>query len=503
MKIQIKLSIKIFISFLLTFVVLTILMMVTIQFYSYRGFSKYVQKMEMLRLNELATLLAREYQTDRGWEDMRNNIPRLNTISESSGLLSPHHFPKPPPPPSSRMEERLTLFELNNIPKSSGLPSPHHPLKPPPPPSSRMEERLTLFDLQKQPVVGPAISTKGHTLEEIKVEGNVVGWLGLKKEERLSHPLDLAFIKQQSNAVYAIGILMLLLASVVAFFLSRHLLAPIQQLANGTRELTALRFGTKIDMHTGDELGQLVSDFNVMSKALEKYEQMRKRWVSDIAHELRTPLSILQGEIEAIQDGIHEPDQQVLESLHSEVLYLKRIVADMHDLSMADSGIFRLDRESIDCLKVLAETLGRFQNRFTQELITVRYDPGIEKEVVLQTDPTRLEQLFSNLFENVLRYVDKPGALNIWQEINGKGLNIYLEDSGPGVPDHALERLFDRLYRVDVSRARAHGGSGLGLAICRAIVEAHGGEITASNATSGGLRIRITFPLDSNWQMGG
>jgi len=505
MKIRVKLSYKFFLAFLLTFVALTISMIATMQFYAYREFSKYVRTMEMLRLNEIAIVLDREYRTNHGWKQLKDNTARWQYLLRP--LYPQFDFKEFPPMPPDLLafNPKLPHPKKETAPgKLHGLkkyvPSENPPVNDalkngPSYPPFIIEHRLTLFDAQKQPVAGPAVSTADHTLKEIIIDGNVVGWLGLKREERLSHPLNLAFIREQSNAFYIIGAIMLLLASVVAFFMSRHLLAPIQQLAAGTRALSSRRFDTRIDVQTGDELGQLASDFNMMLKTLGRYEHMRKQWISDISHELRTPLSILQGEIEAIQDGIRKADQQVLESLHSEVLYLNRIVANLHDLSMADAGAFPLNRQPVDPLKILAETLNRFRNRFLQEQITVREDLRTDQEIVLQTDPTRLEELFSNLFENVLRYADKPGIFNIRQAVSMANLVLYFEDSGPGVPEQALEYLFDRLYRVDFARTRAKGGSGLGLAICKAIVEAHSGKITAYNVLSGGLGIHIVIPI--------
>lgn len=490
-----KLSYKFFMTFLLTFVALTILMIATMEFYAYREFSKYVRKIEILRLDEIVAVLDQEYRTNQGWKQLKDNIPRWRY------LLRPLHLQfdlKGPPP----IPPDLLLFKpaLPPLGKKAGRPINDGQEKEPPYPPFIIEHRLTLFDAQRQPVAGPAVSTEDLTLKEIKIDGNIVGWLGLKREERLSHPLNLAFLRQQSNTFYTIGATMLLLASVVAFFMSRHLLAPIRQLAAGTRALSSLQFDTRIDVQTGDELGQLASDFNIMSKTLERYEHMQKQWMSDVSHELRTPLSILQGEIEAIQDGIREADRQVLESLHSEVQYLNRIVDNLHDLSMADAGIFPLNRQPVNPLKVLTETLNRFRNRFSQEQITIRENLMIDQEIILQTDPTRLEQLFSNLLENVLRYADKPGVFKIRQAFSKGNLELYFEDSGPGVPAQALECLFDRLYRVDLSRTRKQGSSGLGLAICKAIVEAHDGRITAYNASSGGLGIHIVIPLSSALQ---
>jgi two-component system sensor histidine kinase BaeS len=170
---------------------------------------------------------------------------------------------------------------------------------------------------------------------------------------------------------------------------------------------------------------------------------------------------------------------------------------------MADTGAFPLNRIPINPLEVLIETINRFQNRFAKEKITVHEDWKTVQDIVMPADPSRLEQLFSNIFENVLRYADKPGILKIRHTRKGTDLELYFEDSGPGVPEHSLEYLFDRLYRVDFSRNRTQGGSGLGLAICKAIVEAHNGKIEASNVLSGGLMIIISFPLDSNSQSTG
>jgi two-component system, OmpR family, sensor histidine kinase BaeS len=136
-----------------------------------------------------------------------------------------------------------------------------------------------------------------------------------------------------------------------------------------------------------------------------------------------------------------------------------------------------------------------FQTRLNQRKIQVRFDSGDDKDIMLEGDEDCLRQLFSNLLENTVRYTESPGCLKIRGSYSGTGLIMNFEDSGPGVPEESLERLFDRLYRVDKSRSRALGGTGLGLAICKEIVENHGGTIRAENAASGGLRIEIVFPL--------
>jgi two-component system sensor histidine kinase BaeS len=222
---------------------------------------------------------------------------------------------------------------------------------------------------------------------------------------------------------------------------------------------------------------------------------MRQQWISDIAHELRTPLSILLGEIEALKDGLREVNDDTLESLNSEARHLSKIVNDLHELSLADAGTLSIKKERIDPRAILEETLGHFEQSFVENHIAIEKNRTQLPPVFVIGDSGRLKQLFSNLLENTLRYADAPGTLTIGQEMVDNRLLFYFEDSGPGVPEGSLERLFDRLYRVDRSRSRTKGGSGLGLSICKSIISALGGEIRAINGKSGGLRIEIELPL--------
>ena len=295
--------------------------------------------------------------------------------------------------------------------------------------------------------------------------------------------------------LYIVGGGILLLAAVVAFLLSRHLLAPIRKLTAGTQALASRQFDTRIEIESKDELGQLAADFNAMAQTLEDYERMRRQWISDIAHELRTPLSILRGEIEALKDGVREVNRDALDSLYSEAKHLNKIVTDLHELSLADTGALSIQKVPVDAVAVLNKTLGRFKQRFAENQITIENNLENQPPISVIGDADRLQQLFANLLENTLRYADAPGTLKIGQESTENRWVLFFEDSGPGVPAEALDRLFDRLYRLDRSRSRAMGGSGLGLSICKSIAKALGGEIRAVNANSGGLRIEVELLL--------
>jgi two-component system, OmpR family, sensor histidine kinase BaeS len=523
---RLNLSFKFFISFLATSITIVIVMVVTMHYYAYQNFSDYIQKVEAIRLGELTPVLSREYRDSKGWDLLRDNPERwhelLRPFDSAAYTEKPPSIPSgfkssviplpPPPPPRERRWEDLPDwqrgFDEENVRRDGQgrRPPPDEPDVDRRPPrgghdgnperqSFGIEHRLTLFNVQKEPVVGRSGSSEGNTMQEITLNGKTVGWLGLRNEDSLSDPLDMAFLQQQARTFYIVGILALVLAAVVAFMLSRHLLAPVQQLIQGARSLSSRKFDTRINVNSSDELGQLAGDFNQMARTLEQYEKMRQQWISDIAHELRTPLSILRGEIEALQDGIREASGQRLESLHAEVVHMSRIVSNLHDLSLAESAALYIRREPVDLVRVVRACLEKFQSMFAGRGIELVDWLGGAETIIIEGDKDRLTQVFSNLLENALRYTDSPGCLTVRQLRTPGKVCLVFADTKPAVPTEALDRLFDRLYRVDPSRSRVHGGSGLGLSICKTIIEAHDGKITAQHASAGGLQIEITFPL--------
>jgi two-component system sensor histidine kinase BaeS len=479
-----KLSYKIFATLILTSLVVVALMVGLIRFYVARNFADYVNRSLLERYSEVADALTAEYQTHKGWQVLKDNPGRWHEILQASLLRKDFDLGNRP----------LRPPDLENKGFSGRAQD-----RPSPEPSRRVQRlarKLALFGADNQHITGgrTMVSYDGYTLQAIAVDGQTVGWLGLYKREHLANPLAVGFLTQQSQMLYIIGGGILLLAAVVAFLLSRHLLTPVDKLTAGTQALMSRRFDTRIEVESKDELGQLAADFNSMAQTLESYEHMRQQWISDIAHELRTPLSILRGEIEALRDGVREVNRDTLDSLYSEARHLSEIVNDLHELSLADTGALSIKKVPIDPAAVLKETLGHFKQGFAENQIKIENSLENQPPITIIGDADRLRQLFSNLVENTLRYADAPGILKIGQECTANRLILFFEDSGPGVPEGALDRLFDRLYRVDRSRSRAQGGSGLGLSICKSIVNALGGEIRATNGNSGGLRIEVELP---------
>ncbi|MBF0237808.1 MAG: HAMP domain-containing protein [SAR324 cluster bacterium] len=457
---------KLFSIFFMMSLLIVCTMISGMKWFGNRHFEEYVVRREMERVGELVKTY---YDSQQGWGIFQQSPHLWHWVLRESremvpGRVNPPLFP--PPPPGNRWQlQRHMRF---------------------------MQSGVTLYDTNHEIVIGPELVEP--LMVPVEFNDAIIGWIGMNKREPLTHPLDVGFLKEQSETLYVFGSGILLMTLLASLFLSRHLLAPVRQLSHGTRELTQRNFKVRLSVTTTDELGQLAEDFNRMAETLNQYEQLRQQWISDIAHELRTPLSILQGEVEALQDGVRPVDSQTLSSLHGEVLHLNKLVHDLHELSLADSGELSMNKQRIDPVQLLQRVLTTFHPRLEKQGIQVHNELMPQSTVTVDADADRLIQVFSNLLENTLRYTDAPGILCLRQSVTPEKLMIIFEDSAPGVPDESIPRLFDRLYRVEVSRNRQNAGSGLGLAICKSIMVAHGGTIEAGHSDLNGLRIELSIP---------
>ncbi|WJV61486.1 two-component system sensor histidine kinase BaeS [Pectobacteriaceae bacterium C52] len=354
--------------------------------------------------------------------------------------------------------------------------------------------RLWVFDQQKNKLIGsPMTPPEDSQWQPLTIKNQTIGWIVAAPLERLTRNADISFDHQQQRTSWLIVGLSTLLAIIVTWLMSRGLLAPVKRLVNGIHRLAAGNFSARVMVTSRDELGMLAQDFNHLAAALEKNEQSRRDFMADVSHELRTPLAILQGELEALQDGIRQPSADSFRSLQAEVAVLTKLVDDVHQLSLSDLGTLSYRKKPIDMVKLLQVSVASFADRLQHKQITlVTHFPT---EAWIFGDPHRLSQLFNNLLENSLRYTDNGGQLHVDAEITREQLLIRWQDSSPGVTDEQLSLIFERFYRADSSRNRASGGSGLGLAICANIVEAHGGHLYAEHSPLGGLLMTIKLPL--------
>jgi two-component system sensor histidine kinase BaeS len=236
----------------------------------------------------------------------------------------------------------------------------------------------------------------------------------------------------------------------------------------------------------------LSRDFNHLAVTLEQSREARRKWGADIAHELRTPLSILRGEIQAMQDGVRATTPQALDSLQTECARLGGLIEDLYHLSLADAGALDYRFEVLDLDEIVADAIDAHKDACAAKGLELTSD--VQPHAIVDGDARRLSQLLDNLLTNSQRYTDAPGRIRVAITSDAKFARLIVDDTAPGVPPSALPQLFDRLFRVESSRSRAVGGAGLGLSIAKAIVEAHHGRIVAEASPLGGLRIVVELP---------
>lgn len=354
---------------------------------------------------------------------------------------------------------------------------------------------LTLLDAGGQRVAGaPLPLALGEPLRVPITYGEaVIGYLARPPLPAWAAPEESRFKRRMAAILTRITAMSLPLAALFALLISAMILHPIRRLSAGTAALSRREFETRIEVRRGDELGQLAADFNRLAEALGHYDTRQRQWLADIAHELRTPVAVLRGELDAMLDGVRSADPARLRSLQQEVLRLNALIDDLHLLSLAESGGLRLVREPVDLTALAREALARFDERLRAAGFAVELQAPA-RAVVADVDAQRIGQVLGNLLENALRHAQPPGPVVVEVAEENGAVRIAVSDAGPGVPAQALPRLFDRLYRVEAARSRAGGGAGLGLAICRSIVEAHGGRIEARAPVRGGLCVGFTLP---------
>jgi two-component system sensor histidine kinase BaeS len=330
--------------------------------------------------------------------------------------------------------------------------------------------------------------------------GGTVGYLAVAPLPSEQSDAGRAFIAQQSTFVVATGLVGLVLALAMSTLLARRWLAPVRHLTDGAHQVAAGRFDTQVPAQGDDELALLARTFNDMARRLGDAETSRQRWLSDVAHELRTPIAAARAEIEALQDGVRGFDRATADRLHQQVMRLNRLVDDLRLSMDSATGLPAMHWSVADPVDLLLQAAALAEPSFAQAGLRIALAKlqAVEGKAAprVRVDAERLQQVFANLLNNSVRYTDPGGVLELNAEVqDGKTLVIRFDDSAPAPTSEDMPRLFERLYRGESSRNRALGGSGLGLAICKAIIEAHAGTITAEPSPLGGLRITVRLPL--------
>lgn len=336
------------------------------------------------------------------------------------------------------------------------------------------------------------IVLKGHRLELI-VNGEKKGTL-LFQQLKLQN-LEEEFLQSSNTAILISGFIASMIAVLFSVWIARKISKPLTNLVNGIKLIASGKKGFEVNISTTAEFFELGEAFNDMSRKLERNEEVRRSLVADVAHELRTPLAILQGKLESIQEGAIEPTEKIVLELTDEVYRLNRLVSDLQQLSLAEAGKLPLDRQAINIKDHIDRICTHLQWLADEKEITLKYD-NITKDRYLNIDSDRMTQVFVNIIGNALRHTPEQGVVEVSGEDRDERFLLKISDTGPGIPAEDLPFIFDRFYKRDSSRSRNESGSGLGLSIAKGFVEAHGGTVTVESEESKGTVFTIAIPTN-------
>lgn len=381
------------------------------------------------------------------------------------------------------------------------------------PPSVPLD-RVFLLGKDRQVMVAPR-ARPGRTPPQlrnadlaipIKVDGAIVGWLAIDAPRLLAPPIspEAAFRERVRQAAILSALAASLLALLVGVILARSITRPVRELTAATQALADGELGRQVDVRGRDEIAQLATAFNRMSADLARSNHLRQQMTADIAHDLRTPLSVILGYTEALADGKLSGSPRMYETMYGQAQQLSRLVADLRTLSLADAGELSLNRAPIQPRALLARVAAAYHGKAEEQGVTLEALPGPDLPAI-DVDGTRMEQALGNLVSNALRYTPAGGRITLSAALDAqdmevddemrKAVALKVTDTGVGIDYADLPLVFERFYRGDKAR-HEDGESGLGLPIVKSLVEAHGGRVSVHSAPGEGTTFTITLPIE-------
>lgn len=531
-----SIGVRLFFAVLLSMIAVSVLLLLLMREKIGDSFADYTQKIELDRLQEISDSLEARYAQHGNWaflpqapekkqDWIKEELLRLyaqhlhdKTKAQQSNKepIAPTHAntatsaPKTAP---SHVETKSASISQRWIPPLPPLP----PLPPPPPPSAPDQlaltdavelpdffSRISLFDFNEHYLAGQRLTQFPDKLRPLFYEGAVIAYLGIQKSAFPSDAMSKDFLAEQADTIMLSIVASILFSALVATLLAYHFRRPLLRLVSGAKQLADGHFDVRLSDQRSDELGELASSFNQLASKLGKAEQSRRQWVADTSHELRTPISVLRAQLEAIQDGIRNANPENIALMLRQVLSLNKLIDELYLLARSDLGELTYHFQSMDLRALVLEETANFAEKLAKAQLTLDMQLG-DAAVWLHADPDRLRQVLINLLENSIRYTQAGGVIQLRinaggaYQANGKSFkhskHLHIADSAPGLAPAELARLGERFYRAEASRNREQGGAGLGLAMCKKIIQAHAGKLSFSCSDLGGLAIDLQLPL--------
>ena len=439
-----------------------------IQYRTRNAFDAYTQNQDQLAL---ADLLTNHYENFASWDNVNQlfvefyqirfpGLPGGGTQGKNPNRPGDNQAP---PPFVLTDTDGIVLFGATN-----------HP-------GFQIGDQITEKDLQNSVA--------------LEIDGIVKGLLvSVPTSLNNRNSMQQTFLGTVQQGLIISSLVTLLIALVLGGILITSFTRPIRKLADGTERIASGELGYQVKIKSDDELGRLATSFNNMSTDLQNADQLRKQMTADIAHDLRTPLSILHGYTEAISEGKMTGNPEIYQAMHSQSRHLNYLIEDLRTLSLLDSEELNFQLENIDPGRILAQTQTAFVQLASRKDLDLRLELE-EKLPRVTLDPDRLTQILGNLINNAINILPIGGNIKLkaWQD--GNDLIIEVKDDGPGISEQELPHIFNRHYKIDQSRNQNQGSSGLGLAITKKLVEAQGGKIEVTSELGQGTTFRVLFPI--------
>jgi two-component system sensor histidine kinase BaeS len=446
-----SLAVKLTLAFLIVALTGSVVVALSVQLQTRREFDRYILQLVQ---SEFVTELIEYYQTNNSWDGVQSQFRVRPAPGENR---EPPRFELPP-------------FSIVDATGQVVYGSP-----------DRIGEQTALDTRRAVP---------------LEVNGEVVGWIvpGFVDRRWTPGTPERAFMSNLNRWILVSAAIATVLALVIGILLARTIAQPIRKLRTATQVIAGGDLGYQVTVRAKDELGELADSFNRMSADLAHSNDLRHQMTADIAHDLRTPLSVILGYTEALSEGKLDGSSEVFGAMHEEAQHLQRLIEDLRTLSLADAGELPLMRRSVKPVTLLEQVAIAHKPHAQDKDISIEVKASQELPEI-RIDPDRMAQVLGNLVSNALRYTPAQGCIRLVAEGADGNVMLKVIDNGLGIPAEDLPYIFDRFYRADRSRQLHEGESGLGLSIAKSIVEAHGGSITVESLPGEGSTFTIAIPV--------
>lgn len=324
----------------------------------------------------------------------------------------------------------------------------------------------------------------------VQLEGHMMGHMGMGLPEW-------EFLESVHESLKWVGAGIVVVGLAASYALAHSITVPLRKLNSAVQEIARGNYGQRVFIDSGDEVQQLATGFNNMAEALETNNQLRRRLLADIAHELRTPLAVIKGNLEGMLDGVIEADKEQLASLHEETVHLTRLICDLRDLSLAEAGQLTLEKSPTDLRQLVSRSVSMLKPLASEKGIGL--ESSLAETPLVGLDASRINQVVYNLLTNAVRYTPAGGRISVATEVivddKKDWIRLTVSDTGQGIAAEDLPHIFDHFYRADKSRNRKSGGSGIGLSIVKTLVETHGGRVEVASELGRGSSFYVLLPV--------